>query len=133
MIREMVRALINPASGWTPAAKEILGRTRFHLDNGAGIRAEGNGWDAFIGDLMPPLLRVVQLRDRLRICGNPHCRFVFLDLSKNRARLWCDNTGCGNRERVKRYRTDKTSADADTFDTIRDLYRQTTDLTPPPR
>jgi len=29
---------------------------------------------------------------------------MFLDLSKNRTRLWCDNAGCGNRDRVRRYR-----------------------------
>jgi hypothetical protein len=54
---------------------------------------------------MVPLIKVVELRDRLRICGNPHCRLMFLDLSKNRARLWCDNGGCGNRDRVRRYRS----------------------------
>jgi predicted RNA-binding Zn ribbon-like protein len=30
---------------------------------------------------------------------------MFLDLSKNRARQWCDNGGCGNRDRVRRYRS----------------------------
>jgi DNA ligase-1 len=35
--------------------------------------------------------------------------------------------------RVKRYRTDKTPAEADTFDTIRAIFRQTTGLEPPAR
>jgi DNA ligase 1 len=35
--------------------------------------------------------------------------------------------------RVKRYRTDKTPAEADTFDTIRAIFRQTTGLDPPAR
>jgi DNA ligase 1 len=35
--------------------------------------------------------------------------------------------------RVKRYRIDKTAADADTFDTIREIYKQTTGLEPPAR
>jgi DNA ligase-1 len=33
--------------------------------------------------------------------------------------------------RVKRYRTDKTAAEADTFETIRNIYQQTTGLEPP--
>jgi DNA ligase-1 len=35
--------------------------------------------------------------------------------------------------RVKRYRTDKTAAQADTFEAVRTIYRQTTGSEPPPR
>ncbi len=104
-IREMVRALTRPAAGWTPAARSILDRTRFAVDDRGRIAAGESGWDAFIGDMMVPLIQVVAVRDRLRICGNPHCRLMFLDLSRNRARQWCDNGGCGNRDRVRRYRS----------------------------
>ena len=34
--------------------------------------------------------------------------------------------------RVKRYRADKSAAEADTFATIQEIYRQTTGLEPPP-
>jgi len=104
-IREMVRGLLDPAAGWTPAARAILDETRFHVDAEGRLFPEGSGWDAFIGELMVPLIQIVEVRDRLRICGNPRCRLMFLDLSKNRARLWCDNAGCGNRDRVRRYRS----------------------------
>jgi CGNR zinc finger len=104
-IRQMVRGLLDPAVGWTLAARAILDQTRFHVDVEGRLAPEGSGWDAFIGDLMVPLIQVVELRHRLRICGNPHCRLMFLDLSKNQARLWCDNAGCGNRDRVRRYRS----------------------------
>ena len=33
--------------------------------------------------------------------------------------------------RVKRYRPDKSAAEADTFATIQEIYQQTTGLTPP--
>jgi hypothetical protein len=104
-IRTMVRGLLEPSVGWTPAARAILDQTRFRVDAEGRLVPEGSGWGAFIGDLMAPLIQIVELRDRLRICGNPHCRLMFLDLSKNRARLWCDNAGCGNRDRVRRYRS----------------------------
>jgi predicted RNA-binding Zn ribbon-like protein len=104
-IRDMVRGLLDPVASWTPTAREILGATRFRADASGRLAADGSGWNAFIGDLMLPLLEVVRLRDRLRICGNPYCRLVFLDLSKNRSRRWCDDGGCGNRDRVRRYRS----------------------------
>jgi CGNR zinc finger len=103
-IREMVRGLRDPDAGWTPAAERILAKTTFRLGVDRELAADGDGWDRFIGDVMPALLEVVRLRDRLRICGNPHCRLVFLDASKSSTRRWCDDGGCGNRDRVKRHR-----------------------------
>jgi CGNR zinc finger protein/putative stress-induced transcription regulator len=111
-IREMVRGLLDPAAGWTPGVRAILERTRFRIAEDTGLAAAGSGWDAFIGDLMVPLVEVVEQRSRLRICGNPHCRLMFLDGSKNQARRWCDNGGCGNRDRVRRYRSRPSAAAA---------------------
>jgi len=104
-IRTMVRSLLDPRAGWSPAVRALLRRARFGLDEDGRLAAEGPGWDGFIGDLLLPLVRLVEVRDRLRICGNPHCRLIFLDLSRNRARLWCDDGGCGNRDRVRRFRS----------------------------
>jgi hypothetical protein len=100
----MVRGLRDPAAGWTGDALRILAATTFAIDAGGGIRAAGTGWDAFVGDLLLPLLEVVRIRDRLRICGNPMCRLVFIDESKSATRRWCDDGGCGNRDRVGRHR-----------------------------
>lgn len=38
---------------------------------------------------------------RIRIC--PNCRWLFLDRSRNRSRLWCDMTVCGNRAKARRH------------------------------
>jgi predicted RNA-binding Zn ribbon-like protein len=103
-IREMVRGLLVPGDAWTPDALGVLARTRFELDHERHLRATGIGWEAFVGNLMLPLVELVELRDRLSICGNPFCRLVFLDGSKSRTRRWCDDAGCGNRDRVKRHR-----------------------------
>jgi predicted RNA-binding Zn ribbon-like protein len=40
---------------------------------------------------------------RLRICDAPDCDGVFVDVSKNRSRRFCD-TQCGNRQNVAAYR-----------------------------
>jgi CGNR zinc finger len=104
-IREMARALRNPDAGWTSDVRSILEATRFRVDEHGQITADGSGWGAFSGDLMLTLIKLVDLRDRLKICGNPLCRLMYLDLSKNQTRLWCDDAGCGNRFRLRQFRS----------------------------
>ena len=38
---------------------------------------------------------------RIRICSN--CRWLFLDESRNRSRIWCDMAVCGNRRKAQRH------------------------------
>jgi predicted RNA-binding Zn ribbon-like protein len=42
--------------------------------------------------------------DRLRVCDALDCDAVFVDLSRNRSRRYCDTGNCGNREHVAAYR-----------------------------
>ena len=42
--------------------------------------------------------------ERLRECGNPDCRWLFLDTSKNHTRRWCDMKVCGNRMKARRFK-----------------------------
>ncbi|HLH05125.1 MAG TPA: CGNR zinc finger domain-containing protein [Bryobacteraceae bacterium] len=39
----------------------------------------------------------------VRECGAETCRWLFLDLSKNHSRRWCDMKICGNRTKARRY------------------------------
>lgn len=41
--------------------------------------------------------------ERIRICENPDCRWVFYDESRSRTRRWCDSK-CGNLMKVRRFR-----------------------------
>src|ERR1700733_13405790 len=51
------------------------------------------------------LVDLVRLREtsRLRRCESPACDAVFVDLSKNRSRRYCDTGNCGNRQHVAAY------------------------------
>ena len=40
----------------------------------------------------------------LRECGDPQCRWLFLDTSKNHTRRWCDMKVCGNRMKARRFK-----------------------------
>ena len=106
VLRDMVRGLVDPAAGWTDDARARAARARFRIDPDGSLRAAGAGagWRTFVDDLVPALVEVVRLRDRLRVCGNPLCRLVFLDGSRSGTRRWCDDAGCGNRDRVRRHR-----------------------------
>ena len=105
-IREMIRGLLDPARpAWSSHVLEALQATRFIAQPDGTIRADGQGWAGFLCDLLLPLIELVDLRVHLRLCGNPHCRLAFLVLSRNQSRRWCDTGGCGNRDRVRRYRT----------------------------
>lgn len=42
---------------------------------------------------------------RFRICANEGCRWVFEDRSHAGRRRWCDMSSCGNRAKVRRFRS----------------------------
>jgi predicted RNA-binding Zn ribbon-like protein len=42
--------------------------------------------------------------ERVKECGGVHCGWVFLDLTKNNRRRWCEMEVCGSRAKVRRYR-----------------------------
>ena len=104
-VRATVHRLVDTADdAWEHGATTLLERSDFGIDASGRLRARGDGWVAFVADLLPPLLVIAAQRDRLGRCGNPACRLAFLDDTRNRARRWCDPGGCGNRIRVRRAR-----------------------------
>jgi predicted RNA-binding Zn ribbon-like protein len=42
-------------------------------------------------------------RARLRVCGNPDCKWLFYDATRSRTRRWCADS-CGNLIKVRRFR-----------------------------
>jgi predicted RNA-binding Zn ribbon-like protein len=45
--------------------------------------------------------------DRVRVCDNPECRWLFIDTSKNHTRRWCDMKLCGNRMKARRFKAQR--------------------------
>lgn len=65
--------------------------------------------DAFAGLMIPVVESAADTLihgelPRVRSCASPRCRRVFLDLSRNGARRWCDMGTCGNRAKAARHR-----------------------------
>jgi predicted RNA-binding Zn ribbon-like protein len=48
------------------------------------------------------LLVSTQLQ-RLRVCADPECGWLFLDCSRNHSRRWCSMESCGNRAKARRF------------------------------
>jgi predicted RNA-binding Zn ribbon-like protein len=40
---------------------------------------------------------------KLKSCSDPMCRWLFLDISRNQSRRWCDMKDCGNRAKARRF------------------------------
>lgn len=40
---------------------------------------------------------------RVKKCAGPICGWLFLDISRNRSRRWCDMADCGNRAKASRF------------------------------
>ena len=50
--------------------------------------------------------------DRLRICANDGCRYLFIDRSPTGRRRWCDMRTCGNQAKVARHRARARAAES---------------------
>ena len=69
-------------------------------------RHEGDPVDGALARLVESLAREVSQGqpDRLRLCANDDCRWVFADTSRTGRRKWCDMATCGNQAKAARYR-----------------------------
>ena len=118
-LRPRLRAIWMATS---PETTELLAELVNELLRDSGAQPQltdhGGGWHLHVtGSGAPPARRIaaqagfavadlVRLREtgRLRRCEAPDCEAVFVDLSKNRSRRYCDTGNCGNRQHVAAYR-----------------------------
>jgi predicted RNA-binding Zn ribbon-like protein len=110
-LAELVNALLRD-SGARPRLTDHGGGWGWHLhvtDHDAALEHRIAAQAGFaVADL-------VRLREtgRLRQCEAPGCEAVFVDLSKNRSRRYCDTGNCGNRQHVAAYRERRAGRAAD--------------------
>ena len=69
-------------------------------------RHEGDPIDGALARLAETVARELTQgeSERLRVCANDECRWVFFDTSAGGRRKWCDMSTCGNRAKVARHR-----------------------------
>jgi predicted RNA-binding Zn ribbon-like protein len=116
-LREALRALMASHNGLPPApeaARELDDLARrggltvsFDLDGCAQLQARHSG---FAGSLARILIPVAASNadgswQRVKACRAQDCRWAFYDSSRNRSGVWCDMAVCGNRTKVRAYRS----------------------------
>lgn len=64
------------------------------------------GWPGILARIAASLAEALSKapHDRLKLCANPGCLWVFVDRTKGNVRRWCSDATCGNRDRVRRSR-----------------------------
>ena len=116
--REIVEALVSgrPADTAALAAVNRILQTRAMVElvpgQGGltvGHRHVGDPLKAALAGIAEPLVALVERgeADRLRICANDGCRWVFHDTSRTGRRRWCSMASCGNRAKAARHRARK--------------------------
>ena len=107
-IRARIRDLVDdpdiPLEAWRKRFETVLAGARYRLATDGTLRAAGDGWDGLTDELLAAALTLAAERARLRRCGNPGCRWIFVDRSPKANRIWCETAVCGNRMRVGRHR-----------------------------
>ncbi len=87
-----------------------------------GISTEYEDRDKNLDWPLKPVVRsaqeVLTLTDpeRIKICGDAECGWLFIDRSKNKSRRWCDMGDCGNRAKAGRFYRRKKQAPPQTPD-----------------
>jgi predicted RNA-binding Zn ribbon-like protein len=66
----------------------------------------GDAVDDVLARIAEPIVREIGEGhdDRVRICANDTCRWIFYDESRSGRRRWCDMATCGNRAKARRHR-----------------------------
>jgi CGNR zinc finger protein len=103
-IRAAARSLVRNPRAYERRTGRLLADAHFQLDADGRLRPVRSGWDGFVDSLLPPLVELRDHAQRLKMCENDQCRWLFIDRSKNHSRQWCESATCGNRQRVRRFR-----------------------------
>ena len=114
-LRDVARAVAHeeapPRSAIDEVNRTLAGRERIELvaaDDGVrlGHSHVGDAVDDLLARIAEPIVREIGNGhdDRIRICANDTCRWIFYDESRAGRRRWCDMATCGNRAKAKRHR-----------------------------
>jgi predicted RNA-binding Zn ribbon-like protein len=81
-------------------------------------RHEGDPLDDALARISDRIARAVsgEDADRIKVCANDTCRWVFYDSSRTGRRRWCDMATCGNRAKAARHRARVKNAETASFD-----------------
>jgi predicted RNA-binding Zn ribbon-like protein len=121
-LREAIRGVIGANSGFhvypvdvatlNGAAAASGLRMRFGPEGKPRLEPEAKGVVGAMGRIVATLYAAMddETWPRLKLCSSPPCRWAFYDRSKNHSSRWCTMASCGNREKARRFRSQKKGA-----------------------
>jgi predicted RNA-binding Zn ribbon-like protein len=123
-VRESLRALIGRNTGGPPLTEAELrpleqvtsqAAARLGVTADGQVRLAADGTGRLADGLAGLLLAVRDAQadgswERLRLCGNPDCRWAFYDGSRGRQGAWCEMASCGNRLKNRNLRARRAQA-----------------------
>ena len=90
------------------ALAEAMAHARV-VQAGAGFAWDWAGRERALEGILWPVVRSVAVLltsgdlERVRECAGVGCGWLFVDVSRNRLRRWCDMKSCGNRAKARRH------------------------------
>jgi predicted RNA-binding Zn ribbon-like protein len=80
---------------------------RFGDDGAVHLDSRATGFPAALARLVVPIADAARdgAWERVKACADDDCQWAFFDRSRNRSGRWCDMAVCGNRTKVRAYRT----------------------------
>ncbi|MFZ1996186.1 MAG: CGNR zinc finger domain-containing protein [Solirubrobacteraceae bacterium] len=84
---------------------------RFGAHDGVEIAPRADGYAGVLARLLVPVTHAAMDGSwaRVKACVADDCQWAFYDSSRNRSGRWCDMAVCGNREKVRTYRSRRLS------------------------
>lgn len=80
---------------------------RFRGDGTPALEPRARGVDGALGRIVAAIAAAHGdgSWSRLKACRAEDCRWAFIDHARNRSRAWCSMRSCGNRAKVRSYRS----------------------------
>ena len=126
-LREIIYSIFCSLLDATPQTEKDLTAFNNYLSDMLALSkivktAEGFDWDmtankASLDWILNPVIRsaadllISEEWRRIKKCADPTCGWLFLDVSRNHSRRWCDMRDCGNRAKASRFYNKKKKLD----------------------
>lgn len=115
-LREALRTVLlkhngSPAGGGVQALEEVAERgglsVCFDADGAVRLAPRAGGFAGALAHLLVPIAQATGdgSWERVKACAAGDCQWAFYDRSRNRSARWCDMAVCGNRTKVRAYRS----------------------------
>jgi predicted RNA-binding Zn ribbon-like protein len=115
-LREALRTVLlehngSADGGGVQALEEVAERgglsVCFATDGTVRLAPRAGGFAGALAHLLVPIAQAAGdgSWERVKACAADDCRWAFYDRSRNRSARWCDMAVCGNRTKVRAYRS----------------------------